>query len=102
MIDTKAIVVEVKDRLEADRKAIRSALEEGPPPPGLEPVDDETFMAFIGAMVGKYPEQPMITDTGETIMASPWFAALPFGEGGKQIVDRVLRIQRKESDNALL
>ena len=102
MIDVREVVVEVKHRLDADRKAIREALTDGPPPPGLVAPTDEEFMTFIGGMLGEYPPEPMIDPQGVGIVESPWILALAYVEGGKQIIDRLLRIQRKESTYALL
>ena len=102
MIDVREVVVEVKHRLEAGRKAIREALTDGPPPPGLVAPTDEEFMTFIGGMLGQYPPEPMVDPDGMTILASPWIAALPFVAGGTQIVDRILRVQRKGERDAVV
>lgn len=97
MIDIRAVVQEAQDRVDADRKAIRAALEQGPPPPGLEPVDDSTFLAFVEGMMAQFPPEPMVTPEGAVIVESPWMVmcGLDNVAGGKQIVDRVLRIRRK-------
>ena len=133
MINVKQAVDEAVDAVEARRKAVRATLDETDFP-GLEAVDDQTFMAFVEAMVGQYPEEPMITPDyaeevppegvllpspygmivvdGEgtpilkdglpqvipqesVIVASPWMVAMSYVDGGKQIVDRAIRIQRK-------
>ena len=101
MIDVREIVAEVKERLEADRKAIRERLEDGPAPPGLAEPTDEEFMTFVEGMLKKYPEELIIMPDGRPIMASRWITALPYVEGGKQIVDRVNRIQRKGERDAM-
>ena len=57
-------------------------------------------MAFVEAMMQKYPPMPMISPDGVPLVASPWIASLAYVEGGKQIVDRMLRIQRKGERDA--
>jgi len=101
MIDVREVVVEVKHRLDADRKAIREALTDGPPPPGLVAPTDEEFMAFVEGMIAQFPPEEIITPEGVPVVESRWIVALPYVAGGKQIVDRLLRIQRKESSNGI-
>jgi hypothetical protein len=103
MIDVREVVVEVKHRLDADRKAIREALTDGPPAPGLVAPTDEEFMEFVGGMLGKYRPEPILDPNGVWIVESPWILALAYVAGGKQIVDRILRIRKKaEATDAVL
>ena len=103
-VDVTAIIKDLGPRLEEHRMAIREALSAGPPPPGLTPVDDATFMAFIDGMRQKFPPEEIITPDGRRIFESPWIVMCGLEGyktttpvevyGGKQIIDRMLRIQR--------
>lgn len=104
-IDIREAIIEAEKRVEANRRAIREALDNNPPPPGLKPVDDATFMAFIEGIVQQYPPEPMVTPDGQVIVESPWIVMCSLGnvDGGKQIIDRILRVRKKaEADNAVL
>ena len=94
MIDVKAAVKEAFDSVEATRLAIRDALD-GPLPPGLKPIDDAAFMQFVMGMTKQFPPEPAITPDGRTVVESPWILMLPFVDGGKQILDRIIRIREK-------
>lgn len=59
-IDPKRIVDIVEARLEQHREYLQEYFSAGPVPPGLEPVDDQTFADFVSQMVKQYPPQPLL------------------------------------------
>ncbi len=100
MINVQDAVQEAFDSVEATRVAIRDGLN-GPTPPGLKPVDDATFMEFVAGMQQQFPPEPIFhadaqgNPIGTPVTESPWVMMLPFVDGGKPILDRILRIKEK-------
>jgi len=90
VIDVAAAIKEGIARAEASREAIRESL--SGPVPGMVAVDDVPFMAWVGSWMQQYPIQPIVTEDGMVVTASPWLLALEYVEGGKDVLKRIERI----------
>lgn len=90
MIDVAEAIDEGIARAESTRKAIRESLTGEVP--GMVPVDDVPFMAWVGSWMQQYPIQPITMEDGMVITASPWLLALEYVEGGKDVLKRIERI----------
>jgi len=68
-------------------------------PPGYEDPDNETFIAWYEQQMMHSPPQLMVTPEGREIVASPWSVALAYSEGGKEVVNRYLRLTQGKVDS---
>lgn len=67
-------------------------------PPGYVDPDPATFRAWFEEKLAQSPPVPMVTPDGREIVASPWATALAYAEGGKEIVNRYLRIAEQDGE----
>lgn len=54
--------------------------------PGAQRVQGQLALRFLEHMASIYPPQPWRTPSGETVVVSPYVAALEYVDGGKELL----------------